>query len=456
VAIRYSKYLGLIHYLGDIAVWSLSFLILISWFLGHQVLYTRDVVMLVLATGYWSVLAFYLRMYDIPRTTPVWEVHLEICKVFMLHIAIVTATVVVFPPLAHRNIFYLYWYLLSFGGILLWRTLFLLFLQYYRRIGFNYRTVVIAGYDTVSLDLRNFLAQRPSFGYRFLGFFDNHAVGVVKGTLDDLTTFVQEENVDEIYCSLSSLSQEQINRLVQLADNNMIRLKLIPDYRDIAYDRVVVKHMGHLPVITFRHEPLNNYINQLLKRGFDITFSLFVLVFILSWLGPILALAVKWSSPGPVLFLQKRSGLYNKTFWCWKFRTMRINEEANLRKTSRNDERITPIGKFLRKTNLDELPQFFNVLMGDMSVVGPRPYMLSESEYFSRQVEKYMVRHFVKPGITGLSQSRGMRGPTANAFAMRQRVKMDVFYIEKWSFLLDMQIIFVTALKMVKGDKNAF
>ncbi len=458
MAIRYSRFTGLIHYLGDASIWSIvlwvSILIENSHF--HGAFFTKDLILFLLIHAYWAIISFYLKIYDIPRTALIRDVLLEIVKVFLVHIAILATTLVIYEPLIYSNTFFITLYAGSITGIMVWRISFILFLQYYRRSGFNYRNIIIAGYDEVSSDLQQYFSERPSYGYRFLGFFDDKRKSGVLGKVEEITEYIHSHDVDEIYCSISRLSQAQLNTLVQVADNNLIRIKLIPDYREFLYDNVAVRHIGHLPVITFRREPLNNFVNQLLKRGFDIVFSLLVIVFLLSWLGPLIALAIRLDSAGPVLFLQKRNGLYNKVFWCWKFRTMRVNQESNTRKTSKNDERITVLGSFLRKTNLDELPQFFNVLMGDMSVVGPRPYMVSETEYFSQQVEKYMVRHLVKPGITGLSQSRGLRGPTPNAFAMRQRVKVDIFYIENWSFLFDLQIISMTVLNMLRGDKNAF
>lgn len=459
MGIRYSRFTGLIHYLGDISLLALSFLLSL-FFEYHslsEIFFIKNQILLVLLISIWSILVFFLKIYDIPRVSLLRDVLLDLIKLVLLHVAVITAVVVLVVELQHSNQFFLSFYLCTLFLVLSWRLGFLLFLQYYRKIGFNYRNIIVVGYDEVSRELVKYFESRPSFGYRFRGFFDDRKRKQdIKGRLEEIEHFVIQEDIDEIYCSISRLSQHQLNKLVQIADNNLIRLKLIPDYREFVYDDIKVNHYGRFPIITFRHEPLNNYINQLLKRVFDISFSLLVIVLFLSWLFPLIALIIKLNSPGPILFFQKRTGLYNRTFWCWKFRTMKVNDEAHTRKTSPNDERITSVGKFLRKTNLDELPQFFNVLFGDMSVVGPRPYMLVETEYFSKLVEKYMVRHLVKPGITGLSQSRGLRGPTPNTFVMKQRVKMDIFYIENWSFLLDLKIILRTSVNMIRGDRNAF
>ena len=194
----------------------------------------------------------------------------------------------------------------------------------------------------------------------------------------------------------------------------------------------------------------------MLKRLFDISFSLFVLIFICSWLFPLLAIAIKLSSPGPIFFIQKRSGRNNAEFDCYKFRSMSVNKDSDKVQAIKNDTRITLIGKFLRKSNLDELPQFFNVLIGNMSVVGPRPHMLQHTADYSAIIDKFMVRHLIKPGITGWAQVNGFRGATSHPRYMMKRVRYDLWYIENWTFLLDIQIIFMTVYSMIKGDKNAF
>jgi putative colanic acid biosynthesis UDP-glucose lipid carrier transferase len=196
--------------------------------------------------------------------------------------------------------------------------------------------------------------------------------------------------------------------------------------------------------------------DRVVKRLFDIAFSLFVIVFIFSWLYPILALLIKLESPGPVIFKQERSGRNNVQFYCYKFRSMRVNDECHLKQASKNDCRITRIGRILRKTSLDELPQFFNVLLGNMSVVGPRPHMLKHTEHYREVVDQYMVRHYMKPGITGWAQVNGYRGETIELGLMEKRVEHDIWYMENWSALLDIKIVMLTVLNVIKGEKNAY
>ena len=193
-----------------------------------------------------------------------------------------------------------------------------------------------------------------------------------------------------------------------------------------------------------------------MKRLFDIIFSFLVLFFILSWMYPLIGLLIKLSSKGPILFKQKRSGLDNKEFWCYKFRSMSKNVDADNKQATKGDVRITTIGRFLRKSSLDEFPQFINVLKGDMSIVGPRPHMLKHTEQYSELIKKYMVRQLVKPGITGAAQIRGYRGETREIKEMEGRVKWDVWYIENWTFFLDINIILRTVLNFIKGDEKAY
>jgi Undecaprenyl-phosphate glucose phosphotransferase len=251
------------------------------------------------------------------------------------------------------------------------------------------------------------------------------------------------------------LQPEQIASLVKFCDSHLIRFKLIPDLRGLLSRRVNINFYDNVPVISLRNEPLESLFNRMVKRAFDVLFSLVIIICIMSWLLPLLALLIKITSPGPVFFRQKRSGLKNVEFTCLKLRTMKVNNEADERQATKDDPRITAIGKWLRRTNLDELPQFFNVFMGQMSVVGPRPHMIRHTEEYSRMFDQFMVRHLIKPGITGWAQVNGYRGETVNPERMRKRVEHDVWYIENWSLMLDLKIIFLTVVKMIVGDKNA-
>jgi Undecaprenyl-phosphate glucose phosphotransferase len=259
-----------------------------------------------------------------------------------------------------------------------------------------------------------------------------------------------------MFCTLPVSESATIEKLMLDADKNLIRFKYVPEYYDYSKRRTILQNFGNIPIISVRTEPLENMLNRSIKRLFDCVFSLFVIIFIFSWLFPILFILIKLESKGPVFFTQLRSGRDNHSFKCYKFRSMKINHDADNKQATRGDHRITKIGSFLRRTSLDELPQFFNVLIGNMSVVGPRPHMLKHTKQYSELIDRFMVRHFLKPGISGWAQVNGLRGETRTVDAMLKRVEADVWYLENWSFLLDLKIIFLTVRNSLKADENAF
>lgn len=244
--------------------------------------------------------------------------------------------------------------------------------------------------------------------------------------------------------------------MVDFADNNLRELKFIPDNKDIFSHKLKYEYYEYTPILSIRNIPLKEPINKFLKRLFDMLFASCIIVFILSWLTPLIAILIKMESKGPVFFKQSRNGFNYREFQCYKFRSMMPNKDANLNQATKGDLRITKVGRWLRKTSIDELPQFFNVLFGDMSVVGPRPHMVSHTNEYSKRVDKFMVRHFVKPGITGLAQISGYRGEIESDKDIIGRVKFDIFYIENWSLLLDIRIIVRTFTNAIKGEEKAY
>ncbi len=406
----------------------------------------------------WFSCASLLGIYRYFRVARTIRVLLNALKVIFLYVLLVEAALNAFNISYFSRDFLVYHYLLLGGSVLFWRLFVVYALKFLRRRGYNFRKVIIVGYGNTGLELRRFFNLHPEHGYRFIGFFDDKAIGEpnVMGKIADVERFVLENNIDEIYCSPHEMTKEQVVRLLDFTDNNLVRMKIMPEPGDFQYKRLKIDFYDMLPVLILRSIPLDDAINKTLKRAFDIIFSLFVIIFILSWLIPVVALLIKLDSKGPVFFKQERSGIDNRIFNCWKLRSMYVNSHADSLQARRDDERITRIGAFIRRTSIDELPQFFNVLIGNMSVVGPRPHMLKHTEEYALIVDKFMVRHFIKPGITGLSQVRGYRGETKEVYQMRARVKLDIFYLENWSFMLDMKIIFYTVYNMLRGDNNAF
>jgi putative colanic acid biosynthesis UDP-glucose lipid carrier transferase len=273
--------------------------------------------------------------------------------------------------------------------------------------------------------------------------------------LPTMLSFVLENNIDEIYVSLTSLSKEKINNFIEFSENNLKTIKFIPENQEIFDSNLKLDYYGYVPVLSINKTVLHEPVTKIFKRVFDFIFALFVLLLLLSWLTPLLAILIKLESKGPVFFKQGRPGIDETEFFCFKFRSMKINKTTE-KEASKNDPRVTKIGRFIRKTSIDEMPQFLNVLLGDMSVVGPRPHLWSQNKAYGNKIKKYMVRHYVKPGITGLAQVRGFRGEIETDEDMINRIKYDVFYIENWSLILDLKIIAQTVINIFKGEEKAY
>jgi Undecaprenyl-phosphate glucose phosphotransferase len=274
--------------------------------------------------------------------------------------------------------------------------------------------------------------------------------------IDDLEKYCLENNIDEIYYAMGMRENEVIHNLMSFSDKNMIRLRILPDFSSFLSRKIHVNFYGTMPVITLRDEPLQDEMNRMYKRVFDVLFSSFVILIIFPLIFPIIAIIIKFSSKGPVFFKQIRSGINNEDFICYKFRSMIVNKDSDSLQATENDMRLTKIGKFIRKTNIDEFPQFLNVFKGEMSIVGPRPHMVKHTGEYSKIIENYMVRQLVKPGITGAAQAYGFRGETKTTQDMKNRIEYDVWYLENWSLLLDLKLILLTVWNMVRGQKEAF
>lgn len=332
-------------------------------------------------------------------------------------------------------------------------TVYYIFKNYRTYLGGNFRNIILVGHNQETQELKDFFEAHPDYGYRLKNVFDVKSSGF---KMCDIKQFIAENSVDEIFCSVKELKDEELLELTDYADNNLRTLKFLPNPDTILSKHLKYDYYGKTPILSLREIPLDDPVNQVAKRAFDITFSLCVIIGILSWLTPLVALLIRLESKGSVFFIQKRNGLDYREFKCFKFRSMVPNKDADVHQVSRNDQRITRMGRFLRKTSIDELPQFFNVLMGDMSVVGPRPHMVSHTHMYAERIDKFMVRHFVKPGITGLAQVSGYRGEVETDEDIVGRVRNDIYYIENWSTLMDIQIIFKTVLNIFTGEEKAY
>jgi putative colanic acid biosynthesis UDP-glucose lipid carrier transferase len=343
----------------------------------------------------------------------------------------------------------------------IWRVFVRVLLKMYRRKGHDLKRIIIIGAGKNGMELYRVMKNDLAYGFTVMGFFDDNEVlkevlPNYLGNTNEVNDYVSRHGIEEIYCTLPGTQDEKILKLLNFAEKNMVRFYIVPEFYRNVKKSLIMEMMESIPLLSVRREPLQAAYNRVLKRCFDIVFSIFVLIVIYPFLYLTLGTLIKISSRGPVLFKQKRTGLYGQEFECYKFRTMKVNPEADTAQAVKNDPRKTLLGDFLRKTNLDEFPQFLNVLSGEMSVVGPRPHMLKHTEEYSALIDKYMVRHLVKPGVTGWAQVTGYRGETKTLEQMEGRVKRDVWYIENWSFFLDLKIIVVTIINMFKGERNAY
>jgi len=337
------------------------------------------------------------------------------------------------------------------------KIIFYFSLKWYRNLGKNFRKVVVIGVDDSSKKIISLFNQNKTLGYKYLGYFTNKVNTDKLGTIEDSFQFILDNTVDEIYCSLKELNTTTVAKIRSFSNSNNIILKLIPDSNKLySKNQNIEFYDDTLVVLNVKKLPFEFSENFIIKRIFDIIFSIIVCLFILTWLIPILWVFIKIESKGPLIFSQKREGLDGRKFVCYKFRSMKLNTMSDKVHAVENDIRVTRIGSFIRKTSIDELPQFLNVIKGDMSVVGPRPHIPSLSSEYQKDVDDYFKRHAVKPGITGLAQVSGYRGEIKKKSDIKNRVRLDIFYIENWSFLLDVKIILMTVFNVFKGEENAY
>ena len=357
--------------------------------------------------------------------------------------------------------------LLYFITTLILRFLERVVIKKYRKVGGNSRSTLFIGADSELLNVYHRLLDDASKGYRIMGYYADEEMtelpedvelkrlGTLQEFLKDMNGMEEQFVCDEMYVCLSRRDKDTVRRLSHFCDQHVIRFYFVPVSVETLGINLKRELLDDMEVYTTYEIPLANPVNKLIKRFFDIVLSLIFLI-PTALMIPFILLIIKIQSPGPIFFKQKRTGLDGKEFEMLKFRSMHVNKDADKVQATKDDPRKYPFGNFMRKSNIDELPQFLNVLKGDMSIVGPRPHMLAHTEQYSQLIDKYMVRHFVKPGLTGWAQVTGFRGETKELWQMEGRVKRDIWYIEHWSVWLDIRIIWMTAKTVFIHDKNAY
>ena len=452
--IRYSRYLKSIVVLLDLLVIASVF---VFFFLGKNYelildgdTWSQNAFPILLLISFWILLSGRTKIYNITRNLT-YTVFLER---IITHFLLFIIGLVLIRKVSNNQFFASELTLLAvyfFFFIILTKSIIYFGIKYLRSQGINHRNVMFLYEDGSTEILKNILQDRKDYGYKI---FTYHSTEI---NTTDLIEFWRKNGIHTLFLPAeSTFSDETRDEIFKIAEDNKVYISLIPNISQNNYFNFDLGYIESQPILNQAKYPLDYYSNFLLKRTFDVVFSTLVLVLICSWLFPIIAILIKKSSKGPVFFVQKRYGFHEEVFGCIKFRTMVVNEDSTTKTTSENDTRITKIGQFLRKTSLDEMPQFINVLKGEMSVVGPRPHMLAVDNYYKPKIGRYALRSLVNPGITGLAQVSGFRGDSGDVeIEMNKRILADAFYVKNWSFVTDLVIILKTIVLVIRGDKNA-
>lgn len=453
--IRYSRYFKTTFILIDILVIAAVFVYI--FLRNHDNLFSEDtteqnILSIILLILYWVLLSSRTKLYSIARNIT-YTIYLER---LVKHIFIFIFGVILVAKVSNNDFLKQDRFLIAislFCLLFIIKSTLFFTLKYIRTLGLNFRNIMFLSDDASSEILKNILIERKDYGFKIYDYPLEDRFNFEK-----LVAFWKDNGIHTLYISteFNSYKKEQESEIYKLAEMNKVRISLIPSIVKNNFFQYDLGYIETQPILIRSKFPLDYLTNIVLKRIFDLVFSVLILVLVCSWLFPIVALLIKLDGKGPVFFLQKRYGFHDEVFNCMKFRTMHINDDCTLKTTAENDKRITKIGKFLRKTSLDEMPQFINVLKGEMSVVGPRPHMLLVDDFYKLKIGRYSIRSLVRPGITGLAQVNGLRGDTGNMdLEMQKRILADAFYVKNWTISLDSIIILKTIFLVIGGDKNA-
>jgi putative colanic acid biosynthesis UDP-glucose lipid carrier transferase len=423
-------------------------------------MYMRYAQFLILVNGFWLLLAFMGEVYATKNISFFEKFLRATFRIFIIWAAL-TLVYLFLPRLIQLSPgMGLTTIGLFLVGLILNRLVYMVVRSWIDRAVHLRRKILVIGYNNTALRFISHL-EKEGLGVQIMGFIDDRPVvnkdqkyPVLAG-LSETLRIAKQLRVTEVYSAIMPENNHRVYNLMQQADKELIRFRLVADFGNFIDRPVHVDFLQDIPLLSIRREPLEEVINRVKKRAFDVVVSGLVTIFILSWLVPLLGLLIKLESKGPIFFVQLRSGKNNRPFRCFKFRSMGANHDPSVQ-AKKNDVRVTRIGKFIRKTSLDEFPQFLNVLKGEMSIVGPRPHMLKHTKDFANLADDYMVRQFLKPGITGWAQINGYRGEIRELVHIKKRVEYDLWYLEHWSLWLDVRIIFLTVYNVFKGEENAY
>ncbi|QQS36354.1 MAG: exopolysaccharide biosynthesis polyprenyl glycosylphosphotransferase [Ignavibacteriales bacterium] len=447
----------------DLFIINLSFLASAVFAQSWEILLERNYMFILMAglNFSWYLFSDVINFYDDFNTKHFSYQLLNVLKLAALQVIVSILFIFAAKELLFTRNFILYNSLIVISVISIRIILLRVILGSLMRKEKNQKNLLIVGAGETGRSIKELIVKHPEFGLRFSGYVDIEKDSVLiddyLGTTEELDRIITQIKIDTVVIALSLVDPLLLDNIIRVCNKHAVRTHIIPDYFKFLSKKYQVNLIGDFPVITVRAEPLSEIHWRFLKRIFDINFSLLVFALVLWWLIPVIYLLNLINSRGKLFFIQERTGAHGKTFNCYKFRTMHESKQTDtFVPVVQDDPRITELGKILRRTNLDELPQFINVFKGDMSVVGPRPHMISFQKIYEQMVEEIKIRSWVKPGITGWAQIHGLRGDVPdfeeNKKRMKKRIDYDLWYIENWSPWLDIQIILLTGWQMVKGD----
>ncbi|MDC0080493.1 exopolysaccharide biosynthesis polyprenyl glycosylphosphotransferase [Flavobacteriaceae bacterium] len=451
---RFNTYFPILYYTGEFFVIFLSTQIMLTF------TFTKWTFLNSLFIGFWFLISLTSKSHVIGRDISKFN----LVKSSLRSLFLFSGFISILNLLFFRQEFYLLTIILAanifYFLMLLYRLTLDSILEKYRATGGNILKCLVIVHDSHGDQLYNEILKHPELGYRCSGVYTykktkKNIISVpYLGTFDKLDSEIIS-NYDRIFFS-QKLKTKYQEKIIGKADSLNIKVSSIPELAFYDYKNFFISKISTVPYVSINSLPLDNLFNILIKRSFDIIFSLLVTVFILSWMIPVFGLVIKLGTKGPIFFIQKREGYKGNYFGCLKFRTMVINSHSDTKWADDDDKRLTRFGKFLRLSTLDEMPQFINVLLGDMSVVGPRPHPVNLNKEYNKLIKGFNKRHRFKPGITGLAQSKGYSGFISSYNDMRDRVKIDIFYFKNWSIILDFKIVILTALKVFLGLKSIY
>jgi putative colanic acid biosynthesis UDP-glucose lipid carrier transferase len=439
----------IIFLIGDLLFLNLCIYLSIS--ITDSYFDSSAVYLLVFSNLTWFFLVLVSNPYNINKGWSVSKIFKSQVVFIFIHLMVIVALIYFLKQ--HYSVFQIVLiYLLFVPLFFSWKIV-----SYYFRKVFTaevpFKNYIIIGKNETGTEIRKYYMQNPELRYRFVTYFEDD---LSESGLEQIRNFCVKSEIHEIICCVQNVNNASFKQLVGFGLDTLVKVRLVVDFKGPDQQSIPLDRFDNQKILDIVPIPLDQSQNQLIKRVFDVILSTIFLLLIMSWLLPIIAFIVKLDSKGPVFFIQLRSGQDNKPFKCLKFRSMKVNVEADAKQATKNDPRITKLGAFLRKSSIDEFPQFFNVFVGSMSVIGPRPHMLKHTEEYSKLIDTFMGRHYVKPGITGLAQCMGYRGETQTLADMENRVRLDRYYIENWTFWLDIKIIFLTVVSLIRGSDKAF